>query len=208
MCCGFVAMCCVCLMMDISGGGVYRERNPGEPAAVVEATTDPTQTQHTQSVETASQSVERPTESVSSDYSRGFTHYRVNGVTPPYEWEWYLYGKLADRGLEWFYPYAVCQIYQESNWNQWSDNGRDKGLCQQRAVYWSERSAQAGIPGADIWNVNAQIHVYVWQMEQYLAAAGYDVGGALSIYYLGYAGWSDEYVGHVLRWMDYLEVVE
>lgn len=147
------------------------------------------------------------TENVLSDYSRGFKRYRVNGVLPPYEWQWYLYGKLADRGLEWFYPTAVCQIYQESNWNQWSDNGRDFGLCQQKGIYWDSRAAAAGIPGADIWDVYAQLTVYAWMMGNNLEAAGGNVGQALSIYYLGYAGWSDEYVGHVMRWMDYLEVV-
>lgn len=201
MCCGFVAMCCVCLMMDISGGGVYRERKPDEPTAVVEATTEPTQIQHTQSVE-------RPTESVRNDYSRGFVHYSISGNVPAYEWEWYLYCKLADRGLEWFYPYAICQIWQESRWNAASTNGRDHGLTQQRGIYWDSRAAQAGIPGADIWDPYAQIHVYVWQMEQYLAAANYSVDGALSIYFLGYAGYAGEYVGHVMAWMDYLEVVQ
>lgn len=186
-----IAIACVCMMIDIScGGGVCMAKEPKEPVAV-----EMTATQDYPTVpQTAPQ------------WQNGFKQYRVNGVLPPYEWQWYLYGKLADRGLEWFYPYAVCQIYQESNWNQWSDNGRDKGLCQQRAVYWSERSAQAGIHGADIWNVNAQLHVYVWQMAQYLAAANYSVEGALSIYFLGYAGYAEEYVGHVLRWMDYLEV--
>lgn len=138
-------------------------------------------------------------------WQNGFRQYRVNGVLPPYEWQWYLYGKLADRGLEWFYPYAICQIYQESNWNQWSDNGRDKGLCQFKAVYWQNTSASAGIPGADIWDVNAQLHCYAWIMSEYLRISGYDVERALSMYYLGYNGHSEEYVGHVLRWMNYLE---
>jgi len=171
------------------------------------APTTPTQTQHTQSVETAPQSVEPTTESVLSDYSRGFVHYRVNGVTPPYEWEWFLFCKLEQFGIGWYYPTAVCQIYQESNWNQYSTNGRDHGICQQKGIYWDGRAAQAGIPGADIWDVEAQIHVYAWQMSQYLAEAGGDVNRALSMYYLGYDGWSDEYIGHVMRWVDYLEVV-
>lgn len=141
------------------------------------------------------------------DHSQGFVRYRVNGVLPPYEWQWYLWCKLADRGLEWFYPYACAQIYQESNWNQWSDNGRDFGLCQQKGIYWSGRASAAGIPGADIWDVYAQIHVYVWMMAGYLQAAGDNVGRALSMYYLGTDGWSDVYVGWVLKWLDYLEVV-
>lgn len=136
-----------------------------------------------------------------------FRRYRVNGVLPPYEWQWYLYGRLADRGLEWWYPYAVCQIYQESNWNQYSTNGKDHGLCQFKGIYWDGWASAAGIPGADIWDVYAQLTVYVWMMGNNLAAAGGNVGQALSLYYLGYAGWSDEYISHVTRWLDYLEVV-
>ena len=189
------ALCVVCLAVEISGASSRHEAV--EPPTVQETTV----------AEMAPQGVEQTTESVTSDYSRGFRHYRVNGVTPPYEWEWYLYAKLADRGLEWFYPVAVAQIYQESNWNQWANNGRDRGLCQHKAIYWDSRAAQAGIPGADIWSPYAQIHVYVWMMAQYIEAAGWSVEGALSIYFLGHAGYAAEYVGHVMRWLDYLEVV-
>ena len=102
-----------------------------------------------------------------------FVPYRVNDVSPPHEWQWYLYGQLADRGISWFYPHAICQIYQESNWNRWADNGRgDLGLTQQKAVYWADRAAQAGIPGADIWEPYAQLFVYAWQIANYLTASG------------------------------------
>lgn len=140
-------------------------------------------------------------------WHNSFRRYRVNGVFPPHEWQWYLYGRLADRGLEWFYPYAVCQIYQESNWNQWSTNGRDHGLCQFKGVYWDGWAQAAGIPGADIWDVYAQLTVYVWMMGNNLRVCGNDVGRALSFYYLGVNEWSDEYVGYVLSWMDYLEII-
>ncbi len=186
--------------------GAIQERGLPEPttAVVVETTTawvpPITETAPTVTVPT--------TESVLSDYSRGFKRYKVNGVLPPYEWQWYLYGKLADRGLEWWYPYAICQIYQESNWNQYSTNGKDHGLCQFKGVYWDGWAQAAGIPGADIWDVYAQLTVYVWMMGNNLAAAGGNVGQALSLYYLGYAGWSDEYVGHVTKWLDYLEVLD
>ena len=159
-----------------------------------------------QIAETAPQTVEQTTESVSSDYSRGFTHYAIAGNVPPYEWEWYLYCQLVDRGVEWFYPYAICQIWQESRWNASSTNGKDHGLCQQKGIYWDGRAANAGIPGADIWDPYAQLYVYSWMMSGYLAAAGGNVGRALSMYYLGVDAWSDEYVGHVMAWMDYLEV--
>lgn len=176
--------------------GAVKERGLQEPTTAVIETTTALEPEETAPPQTSPQ------------WQNGFRRYRVNGVLPPYEWEWYLYAKLADRGLEWFYPVAVAQIYQESNWNQWADNGRDKGLCQQKAIYWDSRAAQAGIPGADIWSPYAQIHVYVWMMAQYIEAAGWSVEGALSIYFLGHAGYAAEYVDYVMRWLDYLEVVE
>lgn len=189
-------MIIVLLAFLASIAGAVQERGLPEPTtAVVIETTTVWAPEETAPPQTATQ------------WQDSFRRYRVNGVLPPYEWQWYLYAKLADRGLEWFYPYAVCQIYQESNWNQHSTNGRDHGLTQQKGIYWPERSAQAGIPGADIWDVYAQLTVYVWMMGNNLAAAGGNVGQALSLYYLGYAGWSDEYVGHVTKWLDYLEAI-
>lgn len=200
--------------------GAVQERGMPEPTTAVVIET--TQTQHTQSVEIVEttvfesetavfvenwQKTEEYVPQTAPSWQDGFVHYRIAGVTPPYEWQWYLYGRLADRGLEWWYPYAMCQIYQESNWNQYSTNGKDHGLCQFKGVYWDGWAQSSGIPGADIWDVYAQLTVYVWMMGNNLAAAGGNVGQALSLYYLGYAGWSDEYVGHVIKWLDYLEVV-
>ena len=207
MACGIAKMVVVAVLVaDLISPRVAIKLPEPTTAAVIETT----QTQHTQSVgsvETVPPVTVPTTESVSSDYSMGFVHYRVGECVPPYEWEWYLYGQLADRGIAWYYPTAVCQIYQESNWNQYSTNGRDHGLCQQKGIYWQSRAASAGIPGADIWDVHAQIHVYVWMMASYLQAAGGNVGRALSMYYLGTDGWSDTYVGWVIKWLDYLEVV-
>lgn len=140
-------------------------------------------------------------------WQNDFRQYSVAGYTPPYEWQWYLYGKLEQFGIAWFYPYAICQIWQESRWNPQSTNGVDHGLCQFKGIYWDGRAANAGIPGADIWDPYAQLYVYSWMMSGYLAAAGGNVGRALSMYYLGANEWSDEYVNHVMAWIDYLEVV-
>ena len=136
------------------------------------------------------------------------TYYRVNGVGPEKDWQRYLYDRLEAHGIAWFYQTAICQIYQESNWNRWSDNGHDKGLCQFKEIYWADRCAAAGWPGSDIWDVYAQLHVYAWTMAGYLSQSGGNVEMALSMYYLGRMEYSGEYVGHVMRWLDYLKVVE
>ena len=135
------------------------------------------------------------------------TTYRIYGITPPEDWQAYLYAELDARGYGWYMPYAVCQIFQESRWNQWSDNGRDFGLTQQKGIYWADRSALYGIAGADIWDPYAQLHVFACMMSGYLAECGGDIGRALSAYYLGTWDYSQRYVDLVMAHWGALEVV-
>lgn len=137
----------------------------------------------------------------------GFVAYRIHGKVPPIEWQQYLYNELASRGFAWYMPYAVCQIQQESCWNQWSDNGTDRGLTQQKGIYWDSRAAHWGIPGASIWDPYAQLHVFACQMTQYLGATGGDVNRALSMYFLGYDGYDAFYIQCVMSHWGALEEV-
>jgi len=137
----------------------------------------------------------------------GFTVYRIHGVEPPLEWQISLYTELEERGIEWYMPYAVCQVWQESRWNRWSDNGRDKGITQQKGIYWSARAARYGLPGADIWDVNAQFHVYSCMMSEYIRATGNDIGRALSLYFYGAGDYAEKYVADVMSHIEHLEEV-
>lgn len=137
----------------------------------------------------------------------GFQAYSIYGQVPPVEWQRYLYNELARRGYGWYMPYAICQIWQESCWNQWSDNGRDFGLCQQKGIYWADRATHYGITGADIWDPYAQLYVFSAMMSGYLAECGGDVGRALSAYYLGTWDYSQRYVDLVMAHWGALEVV-
>lgn len=144
-------------------------------------------------------------QSVESVGSVGFKLYTIHGVTPSEELQRHLYAKLTERGIGWYMPYAVCQIWQESRWNPKATNGRDHGLCQQKGIYWDGRAAAYGIPGASIWDAYAQLHVYTAMMAGYLAASGGDVGRALSMYYLGADGWAQNYVDAVLGHLNSLK---
>ena len=73
------------------------------------------------------------------------TFYRVHGRTPNTEWQAALRNELRRYGIEWYMPYAVCQIWQESRWNQWSDNGHDRGITQQKRVHLGRASAIPGV---------------------------------------------------------------
>lgn len=139
--------------------------------------------------------------------AEGFRVYTIHGQTPPIEWQRHLYNKLAERGYSWYMPYAVCQIWQESCWNQYSTNGIDSGLTQQKEAYWEARSAHWGVPGASIWDVYAQLHVYACMMCHYLDVYGGNVEMALSLYFYGTGDYAPEYVGYVMSHMDALEVV-
>ena len=103
-------------------------------------------------------------------------------------------------------PYAVCQIQQESCWNQYSTNGIDVGLTQQKAVYWQTRAAHWGVPGASIWDPYAQLHVYAGMMCQFLAQTG-SVEWALSLYFWGNGDYAPKYIADVMSHWGALEVV-
>lgn len=174
---------------------------------VVNMTPIPNTVPETQPVVVETQApTQAPTEAYIPTRKDG-TIYRIYGVTPSEDWQAYLYAELDANGYGWFMPYAVCQIFQESRWNQWSDNGRDFGLCQQKGIYWADRAAHYGIAGADIWDPYAQLHVFACMMSGYLAECGGDVGRALSAYYLGTWDYSATYVGHVMSHWGALEVV-
>lgn len=191
-----IAIVCFVAMADMSGGKPAVVNVPETPAVVVETTAAPT--------EAPTERAQVPTPPM----AEGFTAYSLYGITPPLEWQRYLYDQLSARGYGWFYPYAVCQIFLESRWNQWADNGRDRGLCQQKAIYWDSRAAHYGIPGADIWDPYAQLYVFSAMMSGYLAECGGDVGRALSAYYLGTWDYSQRYVDLVMSHWGALEPIK
>ena len=132
--------------------------------------------------------------------------YTIHGMTPPAEWQRYLYSELSVKGYEWYMPYAVCQIWQESCWNQYSTNGIDVGLTQQKAVYWQTRAAHWGVPGASIWDPYAQLHVFAGMMCQFLEQTG-SVEWALSLYFWGNGDYAPKYIADVMSHWGALEVV-
>lgn len=132
----------------------------------------------------------------------------VDGVVlSPYLQE-YLYGQLARYGCEWFFPVALCQIYQESRFRSdaVNPNGMDKGLCQFREQYWEYHAKLSGLYEYDIWNPIDQLWVYAWLMSENLRKSSGDVGMALSRYYLGEATYCEKYVGDVMQWIQTMEV--
>lgn len=84
----------------------------------------------------------------------------------------YLYRRLSEAGIGWFYEYALCLAYQESSFNPLAENpnGRDKGLFQFRVEFHPTL----------VWqNPYAQTDLFVAMMAN-RAAAGCDVYSMIS----------------------------
>lgn len=139
--------------------------------------------------------------------SPGFVYYAVAGQYPNKDYEQYLYNCLNDRGIAWWYPYAVAQIYQESRWNPNSTNGRDHGICQFKGEYFVARAKNfAGMDNADIWNPYDSLKVYSYYIKAVLAANGNNVEKTLSFYICGDSThWDQTYINHVINWYKQLQ---
>lgn len=187
-----IAIVCFVAMADISCGATVA--NVPEPTTAVV-------------IETAAPTTEAPRAEIpTAPKSEGFVAYSIYGITPPIDWQQYLYEQLNSLGFGWYMPYAVCQIFQESRWDQYSDNGVDVGLTQQKAVYWQTRAAHWGVPGASIWDPYAQLHVYAGMMCQFLTQTG-SVEWALSLYFWGNGDYAPKYIADVMSHLGALEVV-
>lgn len=128
----------------------------------------------------------------------------VNGHYLPDGLFFYLYDRLAVRGLERYAEYIVCQIWQESRFDQYCENanGLDKGLLQYRATFWDKRWRDYGFNHEyDIFNPYAQIELYIREFELRI---GQGIEKALSDHYTGGEGFSAKYVNDVLHWMSFI----
>ena len=131
--------------------------------------------------------------------------YTVNGVMMAEELQTYLYNKLCQAGIGWFFPYAMMMAYQESNCNTYAQNpnGLDKGLYQYRITYWPEFTAEAGVAG-DVFNAYTQIDVFVFQMAR-RSGWGKTVSEMISAHNQSdYGPYCQAYVDQVMQWAEVL----
>ena len=117
--------------------------------------------------------------------------YMVDGYIPDESLQTYLYQRLCESNIGYFFPYAVCLIAQESTWNPLAQNpnGRDKGLLQFRVEY---------VPWMDWTNPYQQIDYFVAQMAN-RAARGLTVSQMISCHYASdYGEYCQSYVDAVM----------
>lgn len=137
----------------------------------------------------------------------GYVYYTVSGARPNAEYEKYLYNRLDELGLSWWYLYAVAQIFQESRWNPNSTNGRDHGICQFKGETFVARAEHhAHLYNADIWNPYDSLYVYAYYIRDILVAVNYNIYDALAYYITGNFGVPhDDYYNRVMGWYNSLQ---
>ena len=143
--------------------------------------------------ETTTTAVELPTEE--RQVAVGYPVYSVGGIRLGEALEQYLYNQLAARGKGYFYPIALCQLFQESrfNPNAVSPSGLDFGLAQIRITYWDHFARESGLVEYDILNPIDNLYVYAYLMCKYLDETSDDIPMSLSLYYSVYGG---QYAAH------------
>lgn len=124
----------------------------------------------------------------------------VNGYTLPAYLQDYLREELRAAGIEWFMPHAICQIYGESRGDIYvvnAQNGLDMGLLQYRVTFWPQTAAKYGVPGTDIFNAFAQIHVYAQQQAERFNR-GESLDSVISLHYTSeYGAYDQSYVTYI-----------
>lgn len=130
--------------------------------------------------------------------------YEVDGYVLNEEVQAFLYKALAAEGVEWWMPYAMMQIRQESGFDVnatalRADGTYDKGLLQYAEKWWPWHCEQYGYEGSDIYDYFAQIAIYAKQVGERLNA-GKDIAETISDHYTGGAYYNAQYVADVLRW--------
>lgn len=135
--------------------------------------------------------------------------YTVNGAMLPEELQTFTYYTLQHFDMEWLYPTFLCQIYQESRFDQAavSANG-SYGLCQINIAWHSQLKELAGIPEADlIADPYANIYIGAFLMNMYYQQCG-DLNTAISAYNTGFVDkYNPDYVQQVRQWESTLKDV-
>lgn len=120
-----------------------------------------------------------------------------------------LRARLSAHCIEWWEPYALAQMFQESRFGIYVENrnGLDKGLLQYRVTYWSALCTQHGLPAeTDIFDWRAQLNIYVQDTARRIGN-GLTVNEIISRHMMSdYGPYNETYVNNVMRWVMYKEL--
>ena len=135
-------------------------------------------------------------------------HYKVNGVLMDPDMQDFIYHTCERVGIPDYYPYFLCQIYQESKFDPYvvSKNGLDYGYCQLRIYYHDSLKKLVGHPEWDLINDPfANVYVGAYLMASNINEAG-SYAGALALYFnSGNEEDNNKYILDVTQWYPTLE---
>ena len=142
-------------------------------------------------------------------------YYSVNGAILDFEMQDYIFNMLRKYEMEWYFPTFLCQVYQESRYDQnaraYHLNGTvDVGLCQLKDRYHEEIKAIAGLgPEANLYSdPYANLSGGMALMHRNWTAC-LDVNTAISAYLTGSVSqYNETYVKDVRKWESTLMEVE
>lgn len=142
-------------------------------------------------------------------------YYSVDGATLSLDLQDYIYETLKDYDMEWYFPTFLCQVYQESHFNQsamaYHANGTvDVGLCQLKSIYHDEIRSIAGLgPEANFYtDPYANLAGGMALMRRNWTAC-WDINTAISAYFTGSTSqYSSTYVADVRKWENTLMEVK
>lgn len=174
-------------------GEVVNEPQTSEEAPIQQQTAEAQAVETVPASSPAKAETERPTEAapVYTQTAEATPVYTVDGERLDPVVADYLYRRLCESNIGWFYPFALLIAYQESSFNPLAvnPNGRDFGLFQFRLEFHS---------GLDWQNPYAQVDLFV-QMMANRANAGKDVYSMISAHNMSdWGGYNQVYVDQVM----------
>lgn len=144
-------------------------------------------------VETVRESVAEPAVALTDLYPNIPTEYLTE-----------MAARLHAYGIDWFLPYAVATMFQESRCNPLAENpnGLDKGLLQYRITYWPSVCREHGFdPNTSIFDWRVQIAIYAADAARRLHS-GLSVEETVSRHNTSdYGAYNQVYVNQVMQWV-------
>lgn len=131
----------------------------------------------------------------------------INGDTLNPDFQRWIYNRLCENGIEYWFETMLCQMYQESrfDYHAVSADGRDHGILQYRLEYWAETCKQYGYDGADIYDPYVQVAIYIEQTKNRInqGLSGNEVVSRHKT--SDYGVYDQVYVDQVLQWSERME---
>ena len=161
----------------------------------------------TEVTEATTEIVDETTEATTEAIYEGIPIYTVNGDLLDPKLQEYAYMCLAMLDMGFYYPTFLCQIYQESRFNQAAVSAHGAyGLCQLKDTYHDYFRQLADIPDADLVNdPYSNIYVGAFLMAYYYHQC-WDVNTAISTYNTGtFDQYNADYVAQVRQWESTLQ---